>query len=236
MSIRQTATELGHGLGSLFFPTLCLNCQRAIPGVQQTPLCLPCFSDLAPTNYWELPENPITDQLRGRLELQLGVALYFFNVGSVCQTLMHALKYYQRPEIGDELGRQLGTYLLHHPTLHDLAGVVPVPIHPRRLHERGYNQAERIASGVASVLRVPVYPHALTRTNFKGSQTKMDRLQRLENVRNSFGPGHGDHAGQHLLLVDDVLTTGATLDFCGNLLLEQHANSKLSIATLAMAE
>ncbi|MBC6994222.1 phosphoribosyltransferase family protein [Neolewinella lacunae] len=236
MSIRQTATETGYGLGALLFPTLCLNCQRTIPGGQRTPLCLPCFSDLAPTNYWELPENRVTDKFQGRLELQLGVALYFFNVGSVCQTLMHALKYYQRPEIGDELGRQLGNYLRNHPSLHDLAGVVPVPIHPRRLHQRGYNQAERIASGVASVLRVPVFPQALTRTDFKGSQTKMDRLQRVENVRNSFRPGRGNHAGQHLLLVDDVVTTGATLDFCGNLLLEHHANATLSIATLAIAE
>ncbi|MEM6771525.1 MAG: phosphoribosyltransferase family protein, partial [Bacteroidota bacterium] len=81
----------------------------------------------------------------------------------------------------------------------------------------------------------PTFPDALIRTSFKGSQTKMDRLGRLENVRNSFAIGKGEFAGKHLLLVDDVITTGATLDFCGNLLLEHHQGSKVSIVTLALA-
>lgn len=198
-------------------------------------LCVSCFNRLAPTKYWELPENELTDRLQGRLPLEFGAALYYFNDGNVCQSLIHALKYHHRPEIGEQLGRLFADHLQGHANLQDLAGVVPIPIHPKRRHQRGYNQAEYIADGLAAGLGIPTFPDALVRTSFKGSQTKMDRIGRLENVRHSFTIGKGDFVGKHLLLVDDVITTGATLDFCGNLLQEHHAGCRVSVATLAIA-
>ena len=236
MSIKTSAIALARGMHSLLYPTLCLNCRRAINDEQTPQICLSCASSLSLTRYWELPENPVTDLMRGRLDIKFGAALYFFNTGTVCQSLIHALKYYHRPEVGIQLGEVLGRQLSQHPLLSDLHGIIPVPIHPQRRHTRGYNQAEKIAEGLAHSLQVPSFPQALKRTSFKGSQTKKNRYERIENVAEVFAPGKGDFVGKHLLLVDDVITTGATLDFCGNLLLQNHEGCKLSLATLAMTE
>ncbi|TXF87679.1 ComF family protein [Neolewinella aurantiaca] len=236
MSIKRTFHTLGDGLMTLLFPRLCLNCQRAVVAGQRPQLCIPCNNDLALTNHWLMPENGVTDRMVGRLPVTFGAALLAFNTGTVCQQLIHALKYYHRPEVGVQLGEQLAELIKDHPALQDLDGIVPVPIHPNRRHERGYNQAEKIAEGMATVLRKPVYPKALKRVVFKGSQTKRTRYERVENTRESFGTGEGDFAGKHLLLVDDVLTTGATVDFCGNILLASHEGLKLGVATLAIAE
>lgn len=236
MSIKRTLHTLGDGLMTLLYPRLCLNCQRAVTAGQRPQLCLPCANDLALTEHWLLPENAVTDRLAGRLPITFGAALLAFNTGTVCQQLIHALKYYHRPEVGVQLGEQLGQLLREVPSLNDLDGIVPVPIHARRRHERGYNQAERIAEGLALALGRPVYPDALRRVVFKGSQTKRNHYERVENTRDSFGLGQGDFAGRHLLIVDDVLTTGATVDFCGNVLLAGHEGLRLSVATLAIAE
>ncbi len=236
MSIKRTLHTLGDGLATLFFPRLCLNCQSSVAAGQQPQLCIPCSNDLALTDHWLLPENAVTDKFVGRLPITFGAALLSFSVGTVCQQLIHALKYYHRPEVGVQLGQQLGTLIKDHPALQDLNGIVPVPIHPKRRHERGYNQAEKIAEGMAMVLRKPVYPDALKRVVFKGSQTKRTRYERVENTQESFGLGKGDFANQHLLIVDDVLTTGATVDFCGNVLLKGHEGLRLGVATLAIAE
>ncbi len=236
MSIKARTISLAHGIRSLLYPSLCLNCRSTVSYHQEPQLCLSCLGELSLTRHWELPENPVTDLLRGRLDLQFGSALYFFNTGTVCQALIHALKYYHRPEVGVQLGSILGLQLLNHSALKDLAGIIPVPIHPKRKHHRGYNQAEKIAEGLAAILNITVYPDALKRTSFQGSQTKKNRYERMQNVAEVFAVGKGDFRGKHLLLVDDVITTGATLDFCGNLLLKTHEGAKLSIATLAMTE
>jgi len=235
MSIKRQFQLLGEGLAGLVYPRLCLNCRQHVTRDQKPQLCLPCRSDLALTEHWLLPENGLTDRLTGRLPIVFGAALLSFGTGTVCQQLIHALKYYHRPEIGVQLGEQLGALIKEHPLLLDLDGIVPVPIHPERRHTRGYNQAEEIGRGIASILARPQYSDALRRTSFKGSQTKKNRYERVDNTRESFATHRGDFSGKHLLLVDDVITTGATLDFCGNLLLEQHPGLRISVATLAIA-
>lgn len=235
MSIKRQLATLGEGLLGLVYPRLCLNCRQSITRDQKPQLCSPCQSDLALTEHWLMPENDLTDRLVGRLPLVFGAALLSFSTGTVCQQLIHALKYYHRPEIGVQLGEQLGGLIKEHPLLRDLDGIVPVPIHPERRHTRGYNQAEEIGKGIATVLGKKQYPDALRRTSFKGSQTKKNRYERVDNTRESFAAHKGDFTGKHLLLVDDVMTTGATLDFCGNLLLERHPGLRISVATLAIA-
>ncbi|MCP9235812.1 ComF family protein [Lewinella sp. JB7] len=228
-------TDLLRGFGSLFFPNACLNCRRPVAR-REALLCLPCEADLPVIDHWRLPENEIHDRLAGRLPICHGIAAYTFREGNVCQQLIHAMKYHNRPDVGRLLGERLGEILARVAGLDDLTGVVPVPIHDRRRQERGYNQAEMIAEGVARVLDRPTYPAALRRTDFRGSQTRRGKLERLENVRDSFTTGRGDFTGAHLLLVDDVMTTGATLDFCGNALLDAHTDLRLSVATLALVE
>lgn len=236
MSIKTRGLLLAKGLRSLLYPTLCLNCRQSVSDDQTPQLCISCEGQLSLTRFWEVSENAVTDRLAGRLNLTSGNALYFFNTGTVCQSLIHALKYHSRPEIGEQLGTILGQKLIGHPALTDLHGVVPVPIHPQRRHTRGYNQAEPIADGIAKSLGVPTFYNALKRTSFKGSQTKKNRYERVENVAEVFALDKGDFTGKHLLLVDDVITTGATLDFCGNLLVEGFEGCKVSIGTLAVTE
>ncbi|MEM9928438.1 MAG: phosphoribosyltransferase family protein [Bacteroidota bacterium] len=235
MSIKREIKTLTTGLISLLYPRLCLSCRKVISHNQTPQLCANCQNELAYTQQWLLPENALTDRLAGRLSLTFGTSLLYFGKGTVCQQLIHALKYHHRPEIGQQLGEQLGKRLADQSALADLHGVVPVPIHPKRRHERGYNQAEEIGKGVAQALNIPLFPEALRRQVFKGSQTTRSRLERVENTKSSFINGKGNFSGKHLLLVDDVLTTGATLDFCGNLLLDHHPDAKISIATLAIA-
>ncbi|MGB3801421.1 MAG: ComF family protein [Lewinella sp.] len=195
-----------------------------------------CQADLPLSDSYRFAENAVTDRLAGRFPLTFGAHAYTFREGTVCQNLIHALKYHDRPDIGTTLGRSFGLLLQKAEKLSDVTGIVPVPIHQRRRRQRGYNQAEKIANGLAESLSLPVFPDALKRTSFAGSQTKMSKLERLENVRNSFGTGPGDFSGAHLLLVDDVLTTGATLDFCAHALLASHPDIRISIAALAVAE
>ena len=199
-------------------------------------ICGTCYSGLAYVTTWNQPENDVTDRLAGRLPLVRGVALLHFNVDTVAQSLIHALKYHNRPEVGSQLGAELGRKLRQLPNMGDVRGIVPVPIHPARRAQRGYNQAEHIAEGLSATMEVPVYPDALVRTSFKGSQTKLTKLERIENVAASFQIGVGNFAGRHLLLVDDVITTGSTLDFCGDLLVKRHPGLRLSVATLAVAQ
>ncbi|WP_116107755.1 ComF family protein [Lewinella sp. IMCC34191] len=227
--------ELFRSLGSLFFPSLCLNCRRTLASPDEL-LCVRCGNEMPVSDSYRHAENAVTDRLAGRFPLTFGAHAYTFREGTVCQALIHALKYHDRPDVGVALGRQFGTILQTAETLHDVAGIVPVPIHRRRRRQRGYNQAEKIAEGLAEALQVRVYPRALRRTAFAGSQTKMGKLERLENVRHSFTAGEGDFTGAHLIIVDDVLTTGATLDFCAHALLEKHAGLRVSVVTLAVAE
>ena len=231
----QRPSTWWRGLESLFFPNVCLNCQRAVSGRREL-LCVACSLEMPLTDRWQLPENEVTDRLAGRLPLMYGTAAYTFREGTVCQRLIHALKYHHRRDVGRQLGLHYGRVLRGVAALEDATGLVPVPIHDRRRHERGYNQAEVIAEGLGEALQLPVHAAALRRRSFRGSQTTRGKLERLENVRDSFRIGRGDHAGGHLVLVDDVLTTGATLDFCGNLLLEHHPGVRLSVVTLALAE
>jgi ComF family protein len=227
--------EAVRGIGHLFFPPVCLNCRTALND-HAALLCVPCGLEMPPTDHHHYPENAVTDRLAGRLPLVFGAAAYVFREGTACQRLIHALKYHHRRDIGVLLGERFGKRIREVDTLADLDGIVPVPIHDRRRHERGYNQAEAIAEGLGRALGRPVLARALRRTAFAGSQTKRGKLERLENVRASFAAGRGEYAGKHLLLVDDVLTTGATLDFCGQVLIDTHPDVRLSIATLAIAE
>ena len=236
MTIRGYLLQLGRGFVSLLYPNLCRACETPIPRGTTPPLCLTCYGQLTPTGHWTLPENAATDRLLGRLDTTFAAGYLTFRVGTPTQALIHSLKYHREPEVGEFLGETYAEQLGEVPALQDLTGIVPVPIHPKRRRSRGYNQAEYIARGMAEVLDIPVFENALVRKSFKESQTRLTREERVENVRSSFAAGSGDFSGGHLLLVDDVLTTGATLDFCGNILLDNHPGLRVSIATLAITE
>ncbi|WP_185154595.1 ComF family protein [Flavilitoribacter nigricans] len=151
------------------------------------------------------------------------------------QRLIHQLKYHHRPEIGYQLGLIHGRYLRESPYYSDVDLVVPVPLHPKKHHTRGYNQSDHYARGLAEGLQVDWAADVLIRRIYTRTQTKKSRLERLDNVEAVFGLAPGAAiAGRHLLLVDDVITTGATLEACG-IALQKAPGVRLSMATIGFA-
>jgi ComF family protein len=170
------------------------------------------------------------------LPLQWGASAYYFTQKSPIQKALHLLKYHNKPDIGVMIGRALGKKLLDNPDCAPVDAIVPVPLHPKRERLRGYNQSAMFAQGIAASLNVPILEGTLRRNTFTITQTNKKRMERFQNVGEVFTAQHLHLLqGKHLLLVDDVLTTGATLEMCGLALL-QAPKTQLSIATIAIAD
>jgi ComF family protein len=222
-------------LRRLFFPDLCVCCLQPAPSAEE-PLCIRCLAALPLTNFQIRKENPVTERFFGRLPLHTGFSLCYFEKKGNVQKIIHALKYYDRPDVGWAMGRMMGASILQTAHFGGLDALVAVPLHAKKQRSRGYNQSARLAEGMASVLGIPFWADAVIRRAYTTSQTHKSRLERFQNVENVFElSGRRDLRHMHLLLVDDVLTTGATLEACGSVLLKEEG-VKLSVATLAIAE
>lgn len=235
LPIARLLSRLPIELASLLYPKLCLICEKGLAANSTDTICLSCLQSLPYTDYYLLPENPVTDRLAARVRLVFGGAYCYYRSGGRMQPVIHALKYYNRPGIGISLGSDYGLQLKDVKALGDLDFIVPVPIHPKRLHERGYNQAEKIAQGLAQVLEKPVLDTAIFRKKFEASQTKKGLDERVRNVSEVFGASSNKPLdGKHILLVDDVLTTGATIESCADSLVAAYPNIRISVAVLGI--
>jgi ComF family protein len=222
---------------ALFFPQVCLACHGSLVAGEQH-LCTTCRVELPYTNYHLLPDaqNPLSRRFWGKLPVAHTLSyLRFLRHGRV-QHLLHQLKYQGQQDVGKALGQLYGAELA---TAGFSAGfdlIVPVPLHRRKLARRGYNQADAFAEGLATALPCPWSSAALRRTEHTASQTRKSRTERWQNVATVFEVARPQEVlGRHILLVDDVLTTGATLEACGAALLAAGARA-VSIATIACAE
>ncbi|MDA3616689.1 phosphoribosyltransferase family protein [Chitinophagaceae bacterium LY-5] len=191
--------------------------------------CLPA------TNNMCHDDNEIYQIFEGRLHLEFAAAYLFYNQQSLAQQLIHALKYKNRRDVGLFLGKQMGLGIRHHDLIASVDGLVPLPLHAKKLRKRGYNQASVLAEGVASIINKPILDNATTRRVHNATQTKKSRMGRWLNVEHIFDIKNPEELeNKHLLIIDDVVTTGATIEAFGELL-ERLPNTRISVLSCAVA-
>jgi len=220
---------------SLLFPELCPACGENLVAGEHI-ICTDCLYSLPMTNFHQQSNNIVAQQFWGKLPLQGAYALYYFAKGGKIQNLMHHFKYKGMHQIGNILGEIAGRQLMESPIFTSAEIIIPVPLHNSRLKKRGYNQSACFAHGLASKLDAGVDEDNLIRAHATETQTRKSRFLRFENMQEVFKVQYPERLeGKHILLVDDVITTGSTLEACGAELLKVDG-VKLSIATIAYAE
>jgi ComF family protein len=220
---------------SLLFPQLCPACGESLVDGEPV-ICTGCRFTLPYTNFHLQPDNIVARQFWGKLDLQGAYALYYFVKGGKVQNLMHHFKYKGIQQIGNLLGNIAGEQLVKSAVFNSVDVIIPVPLHKSRLKERGYNQSICFADGLAQKLNKVVDNDNLVRVKSTETQTHKSRFLRFENMQEVFAVVNPERLkNKHILLVDDVITTGSTLEACGVKLLKIEG-VKLSIATIAYAE
>jgi ComF family protein len=199
-------------------------------------LCLDCLSSLPFTYFWNWKNNPAEQIFWGRVYFQKVASLILYRDESPYRSIIHQFKYNRQISLGRYFGSMLGKRLKESGFFNSIEVIVPVPLHPLKKWKRGYNQANVIAKAIGKELGVPVLNGVLVRTSFTSTQTTKDSQHRWKNVEKAFKLRRGERIkGRHVLLVDDVLTTGATLEACGTALLKAEG-CIVSVATLAFVE
>jgi ComF family protein len=225
---------LKEGFLHLFYPNLCEGCNKPLVG-NEFVLCIGCAGLLPETGYHKFEENETALRFAGRVPFQRATSLAFFTDDGLLQHLLHGLKYRNRQAIGTYLGDRFCTAPGAKDWLSGIDMVIPVPLHPAKEAARGYNQSEVIASAFYRHAGIPVRTDILVRVRHTESQTKKSRAERAENMKDAFSVRNVDEMnGKHILIIDDVLTTGATIEACALALLAA-GNVKISIATIGIA-
>jgi len=221
-------------LFNLFFPRKCNHCGNNLDKTESE-ICKRCLFEIPKTNFHANAENPVNKTFWGRINIEQATSAFYFTKKSILQNLLHHIKYHNKKELTAELGKYLGNELATIKSYQTCDVIIPVPLHPTKRKKRGYNQSEWLAKGIAEKMDIPVNTITLKRHVNSKSQTKKNRVERWENVRAAFSVQTSkDFPYKHVLLVDDVITTGATLEACAAQLLE-NLKVKVSIASLAYA-
>lgn len=220
---------------SLFFPHLCEACDQPLAKGENI-LCTHCLHKLPRTGAHRKADKYLTAKFYGKLDINEVFSFLYFRKHSSVQQLLHRLKYKNKPEIGIFLGKLYGSELneVSH-RLADYDFIVPVPLHSSRQRRRGYNQSEKFSKGLGEALDIPVNISSVKRLYKSQTQTRKTRQQRWENVKDIFSISHPEEImGKKILLTDDIVTTGATIEACAQQLFKAGA-SKISVITIAVA-
>ena len=217
---------------NLIFPKLCCACNTTLLKNEKV-ICVNCVLTLPKTNFHLDKENPVNKVFWGRVQVEMATSFYLFSKKSRVQHLLHQLKYKGGKYVGTVVGELLGNDLKKAKYFKGIDFVIPVPLHKNKLKKRGYNQSEWIAKGVAEAMNISINPTTLFRKEDSQTQTRKSRYKRWENVGEIFGIATNELEGKKVLLIDDVVTTGATIEACAQVLIKQ--NCKVYVATIAYA-
>lgn len=205
---------------NLFYPRVCPACGNLLMKDEET-VCLSCRYLLPKTHYENNPENPLAQTFWGQVDFHAVTAEYFFSKTGKVQHLLHQLKYQGNKDAGYFLGQQLGESIRNAEPFQGIDYLVPIPLHPKKEHLRGYNQSFVIAQGVEEKTGIPINKGVLIRKVYTSTQTRKSREERWDNVKEIFDVIDAEvFVSKHVLLIDDVLTTGATLMAAGSTLLK----------------
>lgn len=217
-------------------PRLCVVCgQRLVP--TERSLCSVCLFHLPRTDFHQKPlDNPMAQLFWGLAPIEKAAALFYYHPHSETAQLVYRLKYNNRPDIGEDIGRVMANELQATDFFSDIDVLLPVPLASKRLRQRGYNQSEQLAKGISDITHLPIVTKALRRKHFQQSQTTLNRWQRQENVEDTFWLKDGSQLqDKHVLLIDDICTTGATLISCANTL-KDIEGIRISVLTLGFTK
>jgi len=218
----------------LFYPSVCAACYTKL-NKDEKEICLLCKKSLPKTDFHLIDENPVKKLFWGRIPLHHATSYLYFTKHSKVQNLLHNIKYNGNKELAQTIGYMFGKELKNSVFYKDVDLIIPVPLHPKKLKKRGFNQSEYFGIGLSEAMEVPLSVNNLIRQTNSSTQTKKNRFQRWENVSEIFAIVEPDKiANRHLLLIDDVITTGATLEACYQALAKS-GNIRLSMASIAVS-
>ncbi|APG60611.1 ComF family protein [Christiangramia salexigens] len=224
-----------HDFINLLYPSVCHICEAELLKNEEI-ICTSCLHDLPVTRYHLDNENPVKKVFYGRVKIEKATALLHFRKKAGVQQLIHDLKYRGHKEIGVYFGKWIGTELAENPEFRSIDIVLPVPLHKSKLKQRGYNQVEEFGREIAKKLNIPYYDDILLKVNATQTQTLKGRISRWGKIEETLCIQNPEKAaGKHILIVDDLVTTGATLEACAHKVLEI-PGTKVSVATIAITD
>ncbi len=225
MKVKDWFTDMG----KLLFPKLCFLCKEDLISDEEQ-LCSSCVNELPFTNFHEHKENALCIKLQGRFEFEAATALLYFNTEGKVQEILHEIKYRGNIYLAQYLGKLMASRLKEYYKEIDI--LVPIPLHKKRTKERGYNQSEEIAKGISELLSIPVISNSALRVKHTETQTHKTRSERAQNMQEAFQ--WNEVRNKHILLIDDVITTGSTLESLVSALPAEW-NNTISILSLSAA-
>jgi ComF family protein len=228
--------NLTRSISHMVYPDVCLICTDELT-LKEASICSFCKEEMEFTFFETYLEPTSLDKVFwGRVSIASTYALLYFEKGKSTQQILHALKYKSTPQVGEEFGKIIGRRIKQLEGFKDLDVLIPVPIHPKKEFVRGYNQSEQIAKGIAEILSIPMDSHFLKKQHHTESQTKRGRFARWDNVVNNFTLRKRELIPNHIAIVDDVITTGATIEALVRSIHKNYPDIRISIISLALTK